>query len=209
MAGPNFALLRAGNAALFKEMLQRWWVVGKTVSVLTHPRFEPQTFHSRDKRATACPTGWLTFAPIIFGTLWFNLIVIIFQTVIAQDSVNAIRSVHNMIYEPGPISTVICKFLSLVFQSIICCCSCCCSPYLSSCHWTTPDANLLDNPHTFHCIDYFVIGGIRTSSGVSKVPVDFFEFLSTEFAAWSKPPSRDNHCKVSFARTQKRKQGAG
>ena len=31
----------------------------------------------------------------------------------------------------------------------------------------------------------------------SNVPVDFFEFLSTEFAACSKPPSRDNHHEAS------------
>ena len=41
-------------------------------------------------------------------------------------------------------------------------CCCCCSAYLSSCHRTASDANLLDNPHTFYSSDYFVIGGIRT-----------------------------------------------
>ena len=45
-------------------------------------------------------------------------------------------------------------------KSAICCC--CCSAYLSSCHRTASDANLLDDPHTFCCNDYFVIGGIRT-----------------------------------------------
>ena len=49
---------------------------------------------------------------------------------------------------------------------LICCC-CCCSAYLSSCHRTASDANLLDDPHTFHSIDYFVIGGIHTCLGVS------------------------------------------
>ena len=44
---------------------------------------------------------------------------------------------------------------------------CCCSAYLSSCHRTASDANLLDDPHTFHYQDYFVIGGIRTCLGVS------------------------------------------
>ena len=33
---------------------------------------------------------------------------------------------------------------------------------LSSCHQTASDANLLDDLHTFHGMDYFVIGGIRT-----------------------------------------------
>ena len=34
-------------------MSQRWQAVGNTVSDLTGPRFEPQTFHSRDERVTA------------------------------------------------------------------------------------------------------------------------------------------------------------
>ena len=99
------------------------------------------------------------------------------------------------------------KFYS---NSCVCCC-CCCSVYLSSCYWTASDANLLDDTHTFHYQDYFVIGGIRTCLRVSddlkrnalrNVPVDFFEFLSTEFAACSKPPSRDNHRKASYPRAQ-------
>ena len=48
---------------------------------------------------------------------------------------------------------------------------CCCSAYLSSCHRTASDANLLDNPHTFHYQDYFVIGEIRTCLGVSDDPM--------------------------------------
>ena len=35
-----------------------------------------------------------------------------------------------------------------------------------------------------------------------NVTVDFFEFLSTEFNACSKQPSRDRHCKVSYPRMQ-------
>ena len=50
------------------------------------------------------------------------------------------------------------------------CCSCC-SAYLSSCHRTASDAKLLDDPHTFHYHDYFVIGGIRTCLGVSDDPM--------------------------------------
>ena len=64
----------------------------------------------------------------------------------------------------------------------------------------------------FPCNDYFVIGGIHTYLGVStdpNIPVDFFEFLSTKFAACSKPPSRDNHRKASYPRMQQRDQGAG
>ena len=50
-------------------------------------------------------------------------------------------------------------------------CNCCCSAYLSSCHRTASDANLLNNPHIFHYNDYFVIGGIRTCLGVSDDPM--------------------------------------
>ena len=48
---------------------------------------------------------------------------------------------------------------------------CYCSIYLSSCHRTASDANLLDDPHTFHYQDYFVIEGIRTCLGVSDDPM--------------------------------------
>ena len=48
---------------------------------------------------------------------------------------------------------------------------CCCGAYLSSCHRTASDANLLDDPHTFHYQDYFLIGGIRTCLGVSDDPM--------------------------------------
>ena len=45
---------------------------------------------------------------------------------------------------------------------------------------------------------------IRTCLGVasdpnSNISVDIFEFLSTEFAACSKPPSIDNHRKAFYA----------
>ena len=43
----------------------------------------------------------------------------------------------------------------------------------------------------------------------SNVPVNFFKFLSTKFAAGLKPPSRDNYRKTSYPRTQQRDQGAG
>ena len=38
-------------------MLQRFRIVGDTVSDLTGPRFELQTFRSRDERVTDRPTG--------------------------------------------------------------------------------------------------------------------------------------------------------
>ena len=71
---------------------------------------------------------------------------------------------------------------------------------------------LLNDPtasDTFNCNDYFVIRRIQTCLGVSNVLVDFFELFSTEFAACSKPPSRDNHRKASYPRTQQRDQGVG
>ena len=102
-------------------------------------------------------------------------------------------------------------FESSAFFEVRTCC-CCCSAYLSSCHRTASDANLLDDLHTFHCIDYFVIGEIRTclrSFRRSNVPLDFFEFLPAEFATCSKQPNRDNHRKASYPRTHLGGQGAG
>ena len=96
-----------------------------------------------------------------------------------------------------------CGALMTIFDN--CCCCCCCRAYLSFCHRRASDANLLDDPHTFHYQDYFVIGGIRTCLGVSDdVLVNFFEFLSTEFAACSEPLSRYNHRKAFYPRTQQR-----
>ena len=57
LAGPISASLCPGNAAPFKEMLQQWRAVGKTLFNLTGPRFEPQTTRSRDERVTARPAG--------------------------------------------------------------------------------------------------------------------------------------------------------
>ena len=42
------ALLRPGNKALFEAMLQRWQVIGNTVSDLTGPRFDLQTSRSTE-----------------------------------------------------------------------------------------------------------------------------------------------------------------
>ena len=50
-------------------------------------------------------------------------------------------------------------------------CCCCCSAYLSSCHRPASDTNLLDDQHTSYCIDYFVLGGIRTCVVVSNDPM--------------------------------------
>ena len=43
----------------------------------------------------------------------------------------------------------------------------------------------------------------------SNVCVDFFKFLSTEFAACLKPPIRNFHLKASYRRTQQHDQGEG
>ena len=65
------------------------------------------------------------------------------------------------------------EFVFVKKTSICCCfcCCCCCGAYLSSCHRTVSDANLLDDPHTFHYQDYFVIGRIRSCLGVSDDPM--------------------------------------
>ena len=42
---------------------------------------------------------------------------------------------------------------------------------LSSCHVKASKANLLDNPHSFHCNDYFIFGGIHTCLGVFDDPM--------------------------------------
>ena len=41
------------------------------------------------------------------------------------------------------------------------------------------DANLLNDPHTFHYLDYFVIGGIRTCLGVSNDPMFLWIFSNS------------------------------
>ena len=56
-AGPISASLHPNIIAPLKEMLQRFRIVGDTVSDLTGPRFELQTFRSRDERVTDRPTG--------------------------------------------------------------------------------------------------------------------------------------------------------
>ena len=63
-----------------------------------------------------------------------------------------------------------------------------------SLHWLLRDWK---NPHLLMSFEW------------SNVSVDFFEFLTTEFAACSKPPSRDDHRKASYPRTQQRDQSRG
>ena len=50
--------LHPSNTAPFKEMLQQWQAVGKTVSTLAGLRFKPQTSCSRDECVTYWPTAW-------------------------------------------------------------------------------------------------------------------------------------------------------
>ena len=47
----------------------------------------------------------------------------------------------------------------------------CCRSYLSSCHRTASDANLSDDPHTFHYQDYFVIAEISNCLGAFDDPM--------------------------------------
>ena len=64
---------------------------------------------------------------------------------------------------------------------------------------------ILDDPRTFHCDNYFVVGRIHTCSEVSTLPViqcscGSFEFLPTEFASWLRPLRWDS---VSFIQRRK------
>ena len=52
LAGPISASLRSGNTTPFEEMSQRWQEVGNNVSDLTCPKFEPETFRSKDELVT-------------------------------------------------------------------------------------------------------------------------------------------------------------
>ena len=69
--------------------------------------------------------------------------------------------------------------------------------------------------HTFHCDNYvdFLLGGIHDCFGdfrdlqSFRVPVDFFELLSTKLAACSKPLSKD-HGKVFCPKMQQHDQAA-
>ena len=54
-------------------MSQRWRATGNTVYDLTGPRFEPQTFRSRDERVTARPTGRLVHRFILFTLCEINI----------------------------------------------------------------------------------------------------------------------------------------
>ena len=54
-AGPHFPVIApAGNTAPFEEMPQHWRAIGNTMSDLTGPRFEPQTFRFRATTFGAC-----------------------------------------------------------------------------------------------------------------------------------------------------------
>ena len=71
------------------------------------------------------------------------------------------------------------KCTSKAIYTILGLCCCCCSAYLSSCHRTASDANLLDDPRIFHYNDYSVIGGIRTCLGVSDDPIFLWIFSNS------------------------------
>ena len=71
---------------------------------------------------------------------------------------------------------------------------CCCSAYLSSFHRTASDTNLLDDPHTFHYQDYFVLGGIRTCLGVSNDPK--FLWISSNSCPLNLPLVRSHQAEI-------------
>ena len=81
-----------------------------------------------------------------------------------------------------------------------------CSAYSLFCRRTASDINL----NTIRALFIAVTTSCLKESATAKefpavnVPVDFFEFLSTEFDASSKPPSRENHRKVSYPSMQQR-----
>ena len=83
---------------------------------------------------------------------------------------------------------------------------------LSFCHRTMSDAKywiirtLFLEINTL-CLEESVVHLFRTFHS-SNVPVDFFEFLSTEFAACLKPSNRDNRRMAFYQRTQQCDQGA-
>ena len=96
------------------------------------------------------------------------------------------------------------------FRSWNFCNYCCCSAYLS-CHRTASGANWwtiskLLNAINTSCLDQSCMLWIFQWF---NIPVGFFEFLSMEFVACSKPPSRDSHCKSSYPRTHQRDQNGG
>ena len=74
-AGPIFTSLHPGTAP-FEEMSERWRAVGNTVSDLTGPRFEPQTFHSKDESVTQRPTA---------RYFYYKIVVILVIKLLLQD----------------------------------------------------------------------------------------------------------------------------
>ena len=78
---------------------------------------------------------------------------------------------------------------------------CCFSTYLSYCHWTA-------------LFDALTTSWLGESALAKEFPAiqcscGFLGILDTEFVAYSKPPSRDNHRKASYSRTQQRDHDAG
>ena len=50
LRGPSRGHCSCGSTAPFKELSELWQAVDNTVSDLICPRFEPQTFRSKDER---------------------------------------------------------------------------------------------------------------------------------------------------------------
>ena len=81
------------------------------------------------------------------------------------------------------------------------CLSCCCCACLSSCHLTASDANYWTIRTLFIASTISCLGETappHRSFQISSVLVNFFKFFSTEFATFSKQPSRDDHHKSSY-----------
>ena len=75
--------------------------------------------------------------------------------------------------------------------------------YLSSCHRTVSDANCWTLRTLFISMTTPRLEEFSPALEfplISNVSVDFFEFLPTEFAACSKPPSKDNYRKAFYPR---------
>ena len=80
-------------------------------------------------------------------------------------------------------------------------------PRLSFCHSIASDTNYRIIRALFNATCLENSESVCNSSPWSNVPEDFFELLFIEFAACSKPSSRDNYRETFYSRTQQRHQG--
>ena len=87
----------------------------------------------------------------------------------------------------------------------------CCSAHSFSCYRTVSDANYWTISIFFITLTTLCWMNLHQLKSTQwfNLPVDFFEFLSTEFTAFSRQPSRCDHHKASCPRTQQRDQDGG